>query len=159
MVKNEKFQYPAERGEPEDFKNHPNFVPSAIFEGVMASQTWEHFFWDTLYNNFKSSYFPRVWCLSFEDSTLSLSFSICIRYCGSILSPTGGSIANAASQPIITCDRPFRMFFQTGAITPGAAPDAAANAAAQSTGVHTTGVAPVNVGGFQFTYRQLPGNC
>ena len=49
MVKNEKFQCPSERGGPEDFKNHPTFVPSAIFGGVMASQTWEHFFWDTLY--------------------------------------------------------------------------------------------------------------
>ena len=49
MVKNEKFQCPSERGGPEDFKNHPSFVPSAIFWGVMASQTWEHFFWDTLY--------------------------------------------------------------------------------------------------------------
>ena len=49
MVKNDKFQYLSERGGPEDFKNHPTFVPSAIFGGVMASQTWEHFFWDTLY--------------------------------------------------------------------------------------------------------------
>ena len=49
MVKNEKFQCPSERGGPEDFKNHPTFVSSAFFGGVMASQTWEHFFWDTLY--------------------------------------------------------------------------------------------------------------
>ena len=34
MVKNEKFQCPSERGGPEDFKNHPTFVPSAIFWGV-----------------------------------------------------------------------------------------------------------------------------
>ena len=40
MVKNKK----SERGGPEDFKNHPTFVPR-----VMASQTWETFFWDTLY--------------------------------------------------------------------------------------------------------------
>ena len=51
------------------------------------------------------------------------------------------------------------MFFQTGAITPGVAADAAADAAAQSTGVYKTGLAPVNVQGFQFTFRQLPGNC
>ena len=43
MVKNEKFQFPSERGGPEDFKNHPTFVPSAILGGVMASQTWKHF--------------------------------------------------------------------------------------------------------------------
>ena len=49
MVKNEKFQCPSERGGPEDFKNHPTFVSSAIFGGAMASKTWEHFFWDTLY--------------------------------------------------------------------------------------------------------------
>ena len=49
MVKNENFQCPSERGGPEDFKNHPNFDPSTIFGGVTASQTWEHFFWDTLY--------------------------------------------------------------------------------------------------------------
>ena len=51
MVKNEKFQCPSERGGPEDFKNHPTFVPSAILGGVMASQTWELFFGDTLYIN------------------------------------------------------------------------------------------------------------
>ena len=49
MVKNENFQCPSEREGPEDFKNHPTFDPSVIFGGVMASQTWEHFFWDTLY--------------------------------------------------------------------------------------------------------------
>ena len=43
MVKNEKFQCPSERGGPEDFKNHPTFVPGAILGGVMASQTWKHF--------------------------------------------------------------------------------------------------------------------
>ena len=47
-AKNEKFQCPSEREGPEDFKNQPTFVPSAILGGVMASQTWEHFFWDTL---------------------------------------------------------------------------------------------------------------
>jgi len=101
-----------------------------------------------------------------SQQTCSADATVCFgntdgreRYCGSILTPTGGGSSNGASQPIITCDRPFRMFFQTGAITPGVAADAAANGAAQSTGVHTTGVAPVNVQGFQFTYRQLPGNC
>ena len=49
MVKNEKFQCQSERGGPEDLKNYPTFVPSAIFGGVMASQTWGTFFWDTLY--------------------------------------------------------------------------------------------------------------
>ena len=49
IVKNEKFQCPSESWGPEDFKTHPTFVLSAIFGGVMASQTWEHFFWDTLY--------------------------------------------------------------------------------------------------------------
>ena len=44
MVKNEKFQCPSERGGPEDFKNHPTFVPSAIFGGVMASQNMVNFF-------------------------------------------------------------------------------------------------------------------
>ena len=44
MVKNEKFRCPKEKGVPEDLKNHPTFVPSAIFGGVMASRTWEHFF-------------------------------------------------------------------------------------------------------------------
>ena len=44
MVKNEKFQCPSERGGPENFKNHPTFVPSAILGGVMASQTWETLF-------------------------------------------------------------------------------------------------------------------
>ena len=43
MVKNEKFKCPSERGGPEDFKNHPTFVPSAIFWEVMASQTWGTF--------------------------------------------------------------------------------------------------------------------
>ena len=44
MVKNEKYQCPSARGGPEDFKFHPTFVSSAIFGGVMASQTWEHLF-------------------------------------------------------------------------------------------------------------------
>ena len=44
MVKNEKFQCPSERGGPEDFKNHPTFVPMAIFGGVMASQNMVNFF-------------------------------------------------------------------------------------------------------------------
>ena len=44
MVKDEKFQCPSERGGPEDFKNHPTFVSIDIFGGVIASQTWEHFF-------------------------------------------------------------------------------------------------------------------
>ena len=46
MIKNEKF--PSERGGPEDFKNHPTFVPKAILGGVMASQNMVNFFWDTL---------------------------------------------------------------------------------------------------------------
>ena len=29
---------------PDDLENHPTFVQSDIFGGVMASQTWEHFF-------------------------------------------------------------------------------------------------------------------
>ena len=37
------FQSPSERELPEDFRNYPTFAPSAIFGGVMASQTWEHF--------------------------------------------------------------------------------------------------------------------
>ena len=48
-VENEKFQCLSQRKIqklPEDFKNHLTFVSSAIFEGVMASQTWEHFLWD-----------------------------------------------------------------------------------------------------------------
>ena len=70
MVKNEKFQCPSERGGPEDFKNHPTFVPSAILGGVMASQTWGHFFWDTLYCgvclncgkvNITSGYDEKIW--------------------------------------------------------------------------------------------------
>ena len=44
MVKNEKFQCPSERGGPEDFKNHPTFVPKANFGGVMASQNMVNFF-------------------------------------------------------------------------------------------------------------------
>ena len=44
MVKNEKFQCPSERGGPENFKNHPTFVPSATFGGVMASQNMVNFF-------------------------------------------------------------------------------------------------------------------
>ena len=44
MVKNEKFQCPSERGAPEDFKNHPTFVSSAIFWGAMASQNGNIFF-------------------------------------------------------------------------------------------------------------------
>ena len=44
MVKNEKFQGPSERGGPEDFRNHPTFVPSAIFGGVMAPQNMVNFF-------------------------------------------------------------------------------------------------------------------
>ena len=45
MVKTEKFQCPSERGGPEDLKNHPTFVPSAIFGGVMAPQNMVNFFW------------------------------------------------------------------------------------------------------------------
>ena len=44
MVKDEKLQCASERGGPEDFKNHPTFVSIDIFGGVIASQTWEHFF-------------------------------------------------------------------------------------------------------------------
>lgn len=80
------------------------------------------------------------------------------RYCGSILTPTGGD--GPASTPIITCDKPFRMFFQTGVITPGSPGATDPTASAFSTGVYTTAIAaPVNTQGFSFTYRQLPGNC
>ena len=48
------------------------------------------------------------------------------------------------------------MFFQTGVLTPG---NTAGATAAFSTGVHTAAIAAANVQGFQFTYRQLPGNC
>jgi len=78
------------------------------------------------------------------------------RYCGSVLTPTGSS-ATKVSSPIITCDKPFRMFFQTGVLTPGNG-DPTGNAVFSS-GVHTAGAAGANVQGFQFTYRQLPGNC
>ena len=44
MVKNEEFQCPSESWVPEDFKTHPTFVLSAIFEGVMASQNMGNFF-------------------------------------------------------------------------------------------------------------------
>ena len=65
--------------------------------------------------------------------------------------------ATLTPSPIITCDRPFRMFFQTGVLTPGNGNTGGAEIF--STGVHTQGAAPANVRGFQFTYRQLPGNC
>ena len=81
-----------------------------------------------------------------------------LRYCGTVLTPTGSN-PNKASSPIITCDKPFRMFFQTGVLTPGNGDPAANPGAAFSTGVHTAGIAPAGVQGFQFTYRQLPGNC
>ena len=77
------------------------------------------------------------------------------RYCGSVLTPTGSNPTKTSS-PIITCDKPFRMFFSTGVLTPG---NTAAATAAFSTGVHTAGIAPASVQGFKFTYRQLPGNC
>jgi len=78
------------------------------------------------------------------------------RYCGSVLTPTGSN-PTMASSPIVTCDKPFRMFFQTGVLTPGNG-NPAGNAAFSS-GVHTAGIAGANVQGFQFTYRQLPGDC
>ena len=49
MIKNEKIQCLSERGGPEDFKNHPTFVPKAIFGGVMASQNMVNFFGGALY--------------------------------------------------------------------------------------------------------------
>ena len=51
------------------------------------------------------------------------------------------------------------MFFQTGVLTPGNGNPAAAPGSAFSSGVHTAAIAAANVQGFQFTYRQLPGNC
>ena len=39
----QKWKISVPRGGPEDFKNQLTFVSSAIFGGVMASQTWEHF--------------------------------------------------------------------------------------------------------------------
>jgi hypothetical protein len=88
------------------------------------------------------------------------------RYCGTLLSPTGmvdddnDTPATLTPSPIITCDRPFRMFFQTGVITPGSPGATDPTASAFSTGVYTTAIAaPVNTQGFSFTYRQLPGNC
>lgn len=62
----------------------------------------------------------------------------------------------ATPQPIITCDRPFRMFFQTGVQTPGSPTP---GNAVFSSGVHTAAATPAAVQGFEFTYRQLPGNC
>ena len=44
MVKNEQFQCPSERGGPDNLKNHPAFVPEAIFGGVKASQNMVNFF-------------------------------------------------------------------------------------------------------------------
>ena len=44
----QKFQFPSERALPEVLKTHLTFNTSALFVGVMASQTWEPFFWDTL---------------------------------------------------------------------------------------------------------------
>ena len=85
------------------------------------------------------------------------------RYCGTLLTPTGmvdttnDVPATLTPSPIITCDRPFRMFFQTGVLTPGNGNTAGDEIF--STGVHTQNVAPANVRGFEFTYRQLPGNC
>ena len=83
-------------------------------------------------------------------------FLFAFRYCGSVLTPTGSN-PTMASSPIVTCDKPFKMFFQTGVLTPGNG-DVTGNAAFSS-GVHTAGIAGANVQGFQFTYRQLPGDC
>ena len=44
MVKNEKIQCPSERGGPEDFKNHPTFVPSAILRGSNGLSNMGTFF-------------------------------------------------------------------------------------------------------------------
>ena len=43
MVKMKNFSA-HQKEEDEDFKNHPTFVPSAIFGGVMASQNMVNFF-------------------------------------------------------------------------------------------------------------------
>ena len=87
----------------------------------------------------------------------SFQFIYTFRYCGSVLDPTGSNAAGTSS-PIVTCDKPFRMFFQTGVLTPANTAGAAGNAVFSS-GVHTAAAAGANVQGFQFTYRQLPGNC
>jgi len=78
------------------------------------------------------------------------------RYCGTALIPTGSSQVTQSSTPIITCDRPFRMFTQTGVLTPGNADPANAPF---SSGTANPAGAPAAQTGFQFTYRQLPGNC
>ncbi len=52
------------------------------------------------------------------------------------------------------------MFFQTGVVTPGSPGAAEGTASAFSTGVTTTAnAAYTNRQGFQFTYRQIPGDC
>ena len=51
MVQIKKCQCPSVRALPEVLKTHLTLNSSVIFVGAMASQTWESFFWDTLYIN------------------------------------------------------------------------------------------------------------
>jgi len=86
------------------------------------------------------------------------------RYCGTILSPNGGVpvIASTPPQPIISCDRPFRFYYTTGAKTPGNGNPATANTIFTDEVVPATnnpGAAGAGYLGFSMTYRQLPGRC
>lgn len=80
------------------------------------------------------------------------------RYCGTVLTPTGSNQVPSSS-PIITCDRPFRLFYQTGVLTPASGDTSYGDEAVFSSGTYTAGSAPLNQAGFTLTYRQLPGNC
>ena len=71
------------------------------------------------------------------------------RYCGTLFLPEGQAkdVATAVSQPVISCQRPFRVYLATGSC--GIEADTGSN------GQSGTNGGP----GFNFHYKQLPGGC
>lgn len=88
------------------------------------------------------------------------------RFCGSKLTPQGWvTAATEPHQPVISCEKPFRLQHVTGVCATsgsgGAAmsSDATANSLSGGVGILNPADATTVPKGFELTYRQLPGNC
>merc|ERR1719422_1474088 len=95
------------------------------------------------------------------------------RFCGSKLTPQGWvTLATDTHQPVISCEKPFRLMHVTGVhATSGVGANAANYASTDSVSAIAAAPTAQGVGlldpvtatsipsGFQLEFRQLPGNC
>ena len=81
------------------------------------------------------------------------------RYCGTILSPVGAGAANDPRlTPIISCQKPFRLWHVTGNSGTTGTTDATLNSAPNGVGIANAN-GDEGATGFVLNYRLLPGNC